>query len=83
MDEGYEGWIYTAHFFPKTQAPADVVDPWTNNMADKATNENLFTKWSHCWVCGYQSHKTKMKFRLIRFLLNGAHVEEGGFHKVD
>ena len=58
--------------------PADVVDPWKKKMIDKANNENLFTKWSHLWICGYQSHKTKKKIRLIRFPLNGAHMEEGG-----
>ena len=51
-------------------------------MMDKAKNKNLFTKWSHLWICGYQSHKTKRKIRLIRFLLNGAHMEEEGFHEV-
>ena len=39
MDEGAEEWIYTAHvFFPKTQVPADVVDPWKKKMMDKAKN---------------------------------------------
>ena len=68
--------------FPKTQVPADVVDPWKKKMTDKANNENHFTKWPHLWICGYQSHKTKRKIRLIRFLLNGAHMEEEGFHEV-
>ena len=65
LDEGDEEWIYTAHFFPKTQVPADVVDPWKNIMADKANNKNLFTRWSHLWICVHQSHKTTRKIRLI------------------
>ena len=45
--------------FSKTQVLADVVDPWKKKMIDKAKNENLFTKWSHFWICVYQNHKEK------------------------
>ena len=82
MDEGNAEWIYAAYFFHKTEAPADVVDPCNKRMMDMAKHANLFTKWSHAWICGYQCHETKRKIRLIRFLLNGPHMEEGGFHKV-
>ena len=83
LDEGDEEWICTAHFSPKTQVPADVVGPWKKQMMDKAKNKHFFPKWPHAWFCGYQSHKTKRKIRLIRFLLNRAHMEEEGFHEVD
>ena len=43
LDEGGEEWIYTAHFFPKTQVPADVVDPWKKKMMDKAKNKQKTT----------------------------------------
>ena len=56
---GDEEWVYTAHFFPKALVPANVVDPCKKNMMDKAKNPKLFTKWSHAWICGHQSHKTK------------------------
>ena len=62
MDQCDEEWIYTAHFFQKTLVPADVVDPWKKKMMDKVKNKHIFTKWSHLWICGYQSHKTKRKF---------------------
>ena len=38
LDEGDEEWIYTAHFFPQTQVPADVVDPWKKKMMEKTKN---------------------------------------------
>ena len=51
--------MYTAHFFPKTQVPANVLDPWKKkNMTDKVNNANLFAKWFHLWICGSQSHQT-------------------------
>ena len=62
--------------------PADVVDPWKKNMTGKANNENLVTKCSHLWICGYQCHDTKRKVRLIRFLTNGDQMEEEEFDKV-
>ena len=64
--------------------PAGVVDPCNKKMMDKGKNPQLFTNWSHAWICGYQSHKTKRKFpkiRLVRFLLNDAHMEDEGFTK--
>ena len=51
-------------------------------MEEEAKNENLFTKWSHLWICGHQSHKTKRKIRLICFLTNGGHMDEEKFHEV-
>ena len=72
LDQGDEEWIYTAHFFPKTQVPADVVYPWKKKMMDKANNPKPFTNWSHAW------HKRDNKIRLIRFLLNMANMEEAG-----
>ena len=38
LDQGDEAWIYTPKFFPNTQVPADVVDPWKKKMTDKANN---------------------------------------------
>ena len=75
--------MYTAHFFPRTHLPADIVDHWKKKMMDKGTNEHLFTKYSHMWICGHQSHKTNNKIRLIRFLLKGSHMEDEGFRVVD
>ena len=43
----------------------------------KAKNNNLFTKWSHAWFCGHQSHKTKNKIRLTRFISYKSHMEDG------
>ena len=43
----------------------------------------LFTNWSHAWICGYQSHKTKNKIRLIRFLSDMADMEEEGLYNND
>jgi hypothetical protein len=59
LNYGDEEWTYTAHFFPKALVPANVVDPWKKNMMDKAKNPKRFTNWSHAWICGHQSHKTK------------------------
>ena len=39
LDEGDRVCIYTTHFFPKTQVPADVVDPWKKKMMAKAKNK--------------------------------------------
>ena len=83
LDDGDEEWMYTAHVFPQTQVPADIVDPWKNKIMEKAKNENLFTKYSNIWICGHQSHKTNSKIRLIRFHANGDHMEEEGSHEVD
>ena len=52
-------------------------------MMDKAKNSKLSTNSSHAWVCGHQSHKTKNKIRLIRFLLIMADMEEEGLHEND
>ena len=52
-------------------------------MMDKANNPKLFTKWPHAWICGYQSDKTNNTIRLIRFLLNMAHMEKEGLHEKD
>ena len=43
LDEGDEEWIYTAHFIPKTQVPADVVDPWKKNMMYKAKHTKYYS----------------------------------------
>ena len=64
------------------EVPAEVVDPWKKKMTGKANNENLFTKWSHLWICGYQCHDTKRKIRLIRFLTKVGHMEEEEFDEV-
>ena len=75
--------MYKSAFFPKAKVPAEVLDLWKKNMMDKANNPKLFTNWPHAWICGYQSHKTKKKIRLIRFLLNMADMEEEGLHEKD
>ena len=61
LDYGDEQWIYTALFFPKALVPTKVVDPCTKKMMDNAKSPKLFTNWSHAWICGHQSHKTKGK----------------------
>ena len=76
LDDGNEDWMYTAHFFPLRQVPANIVDPWKKKMMEKANDENLFTKHSNIWICGYQSHKIKKKIRLIRFILNNTHMDQ-------
>ena len=35
LDEG-DKWMYTAHFSPNKQVPADVVEPWKKKMMDNA-----------------------------------------------
>ena len=64
------------------EVPADVVDPSKKQTTGTANNENLFTKWSHLWICGYQCHDTKRNIRLIRFLTNAGHMEEEEFDEV-
>ncbi len=45
--------------------------------------QKLFTNLPHAWICGYQSHKTKNKIRLIRFLFDMADMEEEGLYNND
>ena len=68
LDEGNEEWMYTAFFSQIWKCPPKSWIPGRRDMTGKANNENLFTKWSHLWICGYQCHVTKRKIRLIRFL---------------
>ena len=51
------------------------MDPVKQKMIDKAKKEDLFTKHTHVWICGHQSHKTKNKTRLIRLIVNDSPMD--------
>ena len=76
LDNGIEDWIYTAHVFPLKQVPAWIVEPVAQKMMEKAQDNNLFTRHSNIWICGYQSHETKKKIRLIRCVMDNSHMAE-------
>ena len=62
--------------FPKEDVPTDMVDPLQQKMMEKATKADLFTKHSHIWICGYQSHDTKTKTLLIRLIVNDSPTDD-------
>ena len=43
---------------------------------EKAGDKKLCTKHRNIWICGYQSHNTKKRIRLIRFILDSNHMED-------
>ena len=61
LDNGNLEWTYTAHMYPVSQVPADIVDPIKEEMMEKADDPNLFTKYGNIWICGYQKHDTMKK----------------------
>jgi hypothetical protein len=75
LDYGSEDWMYTAHFFPRDSVPFDIVEPTNNKMMQKEGDTTVFNKHRNIWICGYQSHKTKKRIRLIRFILDSSHME--------
>ena len=52
-------------------------------MMEKAKKEDLFTKHSHIWICGYQSHDTKKKTRLIRLIVNDSPTDDNNSADAD
>ena len=44
-------------------------------MMQKEGDKTIFTKHRNIWICGYHSHKTKKRIRLIRFILGSNHME--------
>ena len=76
VDYGNEDWMHTAHFFPRHRAPFDIVEPIKNKMMQKEGDNTNFNKHRNIWICGYQSHKTKKRIRLIRFILDSSHMED-------
>ena len=83
LDQGSEELMYTAHFFPKKDVPTDRVDPLKQKTIDKARKEHLFTKHSHIWICGYQSHDTKKNTRLIRLIVNDSPKDDNNSADAD
>ena len=43
-------------------------------MMQKEGDTTIFNKHRNIWICGYQSHKTKQRIRLIRFILDNNHM---------
>ena len=56
--------------------PFDIVDRIKKKMVQKEGDKTLFTKHRNIWICGNQSHKTKKRFWLIRFILDNNHMED-------
>ena len=69
--------------FPKQDVPTDTVDPLKQKMMEKAKQEDLFTKHSHIWICGHQSHATKKKARLIRLIVNDSPTDDNNSADAD
>ena len=76
LDYGNEDWMYTAHFFPRDSVPFDIVEPIKKKMVQTEGDTTNFNKHRNIWICGYQSHKTKKRIRLIRFILDSSHMED-------
>ena len=56
--------------------PFDIVEPIKQKMMQKKGDKTIFNKHRNIWICGYQSHKTKNRIRLIRFILDSSHMED-------
>ncbi len=56
--------------------PFDIVEPIKNKIMQKEGDTTIFNKHRNIWICGYQSHKTKKRIRLIRFILDSSHMED-------
>ena len=52
------------------------MEPINNKMMQKEGDNTIFTKHRNIWICGYQSHNTKKRIRLIRFSLDNNHMED-------
>ena len=76
LDYGNEDWMYTAHLCPRDSVPLDIVEPIKKTMMQKEGDKTIFSKHRNIWICVYQSHKTKNRIRLIRFILYSRHMED-------
>ena len=56
--------------------PFDIAEPIKKKMMQKEGDKTIFNKHRNIWICGYQSHKTKKRIRLIRFILDSSHMED-------
>ena len=56
--------------------PFYIVEPIKNNMMQKESDNTVFNKHRNIWICGYQSHKTKKRIRLIRCILDSSDMED-------
>ncbi len=56
--------------------PFDIVEPTKVKMMQKEGDTTILNKRRNIWICGYQSHKTKNRIRLIRFILDNNHMED-------
>ena len=56
--------------------PFDIVEPIKKKMMQKEGDKTIFNKHRNIWIGGYQSHKTKQRIRLIRFILDSSHMDD-------
>ena len=56
--------------------PFDIVEPIKKKMMQKEGDKTILNKHRNIWICGYQSHKTNKRIRLIRLILDNRHMED-------
>ena len=76
LDYGNADWMYTAHFFPSESVPFDIVEPTKKKIMQEEGDKIVLNKDRNIWICGYQSHKTNKRIRLIRFILDSSLMED-------